>query len=168
MSFIKGKQVEEELKELLKLRNYKIVDASPEQDMTEHWDFLMYENDSRKSIKVDVKGLKRASRDDDYTQEDFHFIELQNVNGDTGWLFGKANMIAFETFRYWVFVEIGDLKSFIKKVLDKNNPVDNVHDCLYKPYRRKDRRDIITKVKTIDLMGIHSLIFEKVEIPCFK
>ena len=32
-------------------------------------------------------------------------IELKNVHGNIGWLYGEANYFAFETVDYWIIVE---------------------------------------------------------------
>ena len=120
-----------------------------EEDIHEHWDFC---------VKYDVKMIKRKKRDQDY-DENIHWVELKNVNGDKGWLYGEADYFSFEIIDYWIVVKREDLAEFIaEKCAQKqwsNSP------SLYKLYQRNGRKDVITMVKTIDLMYISADIVKK-------
>jgi len=132
------------------LSNYK--DSTEEQDINEHWDVST-------DIKFDIKGLKKAKRSDENPNENIHWLEIKNVNGDSGWVYGKADYFVFETIDYWIIVDKSDLQEFIKKKIQKEWVTTAT---LYKLYRRKDRKDVITLVKTIDLMYLASSIVDKV------
>jgi hypothetical protein len=80
------------------------------------------------------------------------------VRGETGWLYGQADFFAFETIDYWIVVARDDLQEFIKNTVVKEQVYT---PTLYKMYRRRDRKDIITLVKTIDLMYISSSVIRK-------
>jgi len=149
MSFLsKGKMVERAFSKVLS--NYK--DSTEEQDINEHWDVST-------DIKFDIKGLKKAKRSDENPNENIHWLEIKNVNGDSGWVYGKADYFVFETIDYWIIVDKSDLQEFIKKKIQKEWVTTAT---LYKLYRRKDRKDVITLVKTIDLMYLASSIVDKV------
>jgi len=127
----------------------KVKEATREQDIHEHWDFC---------VKYDVKMIKRQRRGGEF-DENIHWVELMNVNGDRGWLYGDADYFSFEVQDYWIIVKQETLASFIKeKCADK---VWSDKPSLYKLYRRKDRKDIITMVKTIDLLYICNDILKK-------
>lgn len=130
-------------------------------DITEHWDLMI------NGYKVDVKGLKKINRSAAYTNEQFHFIELKNVNGKLGWVYGDADFFAFETNDYWVIVLKNDLQELIKNKVSKTQ-VFNVDECLYCFYSRSGRRDAMTMVKTIDLMAIATEIKWKNSEHCIK
>lgn len=132
------------------LSNYK--DSTEEQDINEHWDVST-------DIKFDIKGLKKTKRSDENPNENIHWLEIKNVNGDSGWVYGKADYFVFETIDYWIIVDKSDLQEFIKKKIQKEWVTTAT---LYKLYRRKDRKDVITLVKTIDLMYLASSIVDKV------
>jgi len=141
--FDKGKKAERRFGELVGIPESDY--ATKEEDMYEHWD-LKYKNK-----KIDVKGLKKLHRNDINPNEDWNWIELTNVWGDTGWLYGKADQFAFETYNYWILVSKDKLQKHIEKYVDKT--------ILYtderKPYRifnRKGRKDVITPIKTMDLL----------------
>jgi len=149
MSFLsKGKMVERAFSKVLS--NYK--DSTEEQDINEHWDVST-------DIKFDIKGLKKTKRSDENPNENIHWLEIKNVNGDSGWVYGKADYFVFETIDYWIIVDKSDLQEFIKKKIQKEWVTTAT---LYKLYRRKDRKDVITLVKTIDLMYLASSIVDKV------
>ncbi|MGA1702645.1 MAG: hypothetical protein ACO393_04085 [Methylophilaceae bacterium] len=127
----------------------KVQEATKEQDIKEHWDF---------NVRYDVKMIKRKKRNEGF-DENIHWVELRNVNGDKGWLYGEADYFSFEVLDYWIVVSKNNLTKFIsEKCASKkwsNKPE------LYKLYQRNGRKDIITMVKTIDLMYICSEILKK-------
>jgi hypothetical protein len=149
--FLKGKKVEDVFAELINAD----VRATKEQDIQEHWDV------GKGNYKFDVKGLKKISRQDEHFNEDFHWVEVKNVIGRGGWCFsGKANFIVFETFDYFICVKKDNLQELIKEKVVKTY-VDSPYDALYGLYQRKGRKDVLTLVKTIDLMAISSKILKK-------
>lgn len=126
--------------------------ATEAEDINEHWDIKL-------ETKFDVKAVKRVNRHDDDTNENIHWVELKNVRGNVGWLYGEADYFAFETDDYWVIVEKLALQGFMKKKLKDRVYCEKPE--LYKLYRRKGRQDLVTLVKTIDLMVIAELTIEK-------
>lgn len=129
-----------------------VTEATREEDMLEHWDIKL-------ETKIDVKALRKTKRGDKTTDENIHWIELKNVNGNLGWLYGQAHCFAFELIDYWVIVDKIKLQEFIKdKCKDK---IKTETPALYKLYTRRGRSDVITLVKTIDLLYIASKIIKK-------
>jgi hypothetical protein len=152
--FLDGQKVEERFAKLFKNPTF----SSPEEDMFDHWDVkIPYKGEL---LKVDVKGIKKINRKDSETNEFFHYIELRNVKGKEGWLYGKADLFAFETEDYWVIVRKGKLQDFIALNVSKIR-VENAKDSLYKFYQRKGWKDLITMVKTLDLMYLADSIILK-------
>lgn len=123
----------------------KITPSTKEEDINEHWDIKL-------ETKYDVKAIRKVNRYDNETNENIHWVELKNVNGKHGWLYGEADKFAFELDDYWLIVDKHVLQDFIsKKCRDKEKTKT---PQLYKLYTRDKRRDIITLVKTIDLIYI--------------
>lgn len=131
----------------------RITMATPDQDSSEHWDFEL-------TIPIDVKSMKKTSRSDAEPDDSIHWVELINVNGELGWLYGKAMYIAFETELFWIFVHRETLAEFIKEMCKEKIPTDSVLE-FYKIYTRDGRKDKLTKVKTIDLMSISDFLIMK-------
>ena len=114
-----------------------VINPTEKQDCEEHWDLMI--ND----CKVDVKAIKKNN-------ENIHFIEFKNVQGKRGWLYGIADYFAFETNDYWIIVKGSKLKKWIhEKCKDKIYGMG-----VYELGSRPGARDLITKVKTIDLCYI--------------
>jgi len=130
-----------------------VVLATPEQDMKEHWDVMI------RGTKYDVKGIKKVNRNDNEGNEDIHWLEIKNVNKQTGWAYGGADRFAFEVKDYWILVEKSDLQGFISENVNKKVIVSKPE--LYHLYRRNGRQDLIVLVKTMDLCYLSTEIIKK-------
>lgn len=149
--FIIGKLAENEFAKLFN----NVSPSTRSEDMYEHWDLKI-------TAKVDVKSLKKQHREDIMHNENFHWVEIKNVNDNDGWVYGDADFFAFETNDYWIILKKEHLQEFIenktegKKIGSSKDP--------YELYRRKDRKDVVVKVKTLDLFYIAHKIIKKDEI----
>lgn len=149
----KAEEVEQHFGQLMENLGHVVIKATTEEDIHEHWD-LSYDN-----IKVDVKMTKRVHRYDPLPDENFHYLEYQNVKGDPGWLYGQADKIAFEIEEYFILIAKLDLTHFFNK--KNTNPNISETPLLYRLYRRRNDgdQDIVMLVKTIDLLMLpHQLI----------
>ncbi len=117
--------------------------------------------DSRQ-FRVDVKSKKRVARKAGGVQEDLVWIEFRTVRDTKGWLFGSADLIAFETKNGFKIVERKALVHVINKLVKIHVKVDKPEDALYKVYTRKGRPDEITLIKTSDL---DSILWDEWKIP---
>jgi hypothetical protein len=137
--------------------------ATKEQDINEHWDFVGdYEN--YKQIKVDVKSIKKINRKDVTPNENYHWIEIQNVRGNKGWLYGDADFIAFETLKEYIFVDRKKLIELIESYKITKEPeilFDDTTKELHKLYKRFNRQDIIILVSTSELIKISTFFIKK-------
>lgn len=127
------------------------------QDIFEHWD-LEIVNSKILSGKYDVKGLRKVNRYDDKVNESIQWIELVNVRGNLGWVFGLSDYIAFEHINDWVIV---DRLSLIKYVKENVNNETLPYPEINKLYRRGGRLDLITLVSFFELMKICKMIIPK-------
>ena len=57
-----------------------------------------------KNIGFDVKGLRKSKRSDLLPDDTIEWIELKNVQGYDGWIYGKADYIAFECLNDWIVI----------------------------------------------------------------
>jgi hypothetical protein len=74
-------------------------------------------------------------------------------------LYGDADYFVFETDDYWLVVEKEKLQKFISEKCKEK--IKTEEPALYKFYTRKDRKDVVTLVKTIDLIFISEKMFKK-------
>lgn len=132
-----------------------VVFATKEQDMYRHYDVII-----DGGVKVDVKGMKKINRGDNTVNPDFHYVEFMNVNGDKGWIYGEADIIAFEQPNYFILVNREKLLLHCReKIIDRK--VGNKKE-VYKLYRRPGRKDVMTIIPTDDLYNIKEDVIDKV------
>lgn len=107
--------------------------ATWQEDMNEHWDgeFLI----GGEVKRVDIKSQKSIKRGDDPSQT-HTWIELVNVNNKPGWIFGKADIIAFEYNNDWVLCDRMRLLHQTMKSLSLD--FGKKEGQLYRRYQRKD------------------------------
>jgi len=130
----------------------KVSFASRDEDIFDHWDVKI-------DIKIDVKAMKKINREDSEPNENFHYVEIKNVHGDKGWLYGEADYFAFEMKDYYVMVSKIKLQAMIAdKCKDK---IKCARPTLYELYSREGRNDMMTLVKTVDLIFISDKMIEK-------
>lgn len=139
---------------------WKISASTKEENIDEHWDYLIEkENDI---FKVEVKSRKRISRSDSNLQSDLTWIEIHGVRPkDTGWLFGKADLIAFEKEKSFLLVKRLDLLAVVNKKVNLVAKVRDAKDALYKIYTRVGRKDKLTLLPASDIEEIKFMEWNK-------
>jgi hypothetical protein len=100
---------------------------------------------------VDIKARKKTRRSDDNAQDDWIWIEFQNVRGNTGWLYGEADCIAFETQDNFVIVKKDSLIKYVEGAVDMGKSVKYSGEAKYKTYRRAGRNDLLTMVELSEI-----------------
>jgi hypothetical protein len=128
--------------------------ASREEDICEHWDL------SYLGIKIDVKGQRKLYRADPAPNPELHWIELRNVNGDTGSLYGSADLFAFELDLSYLCIQRQILQKFIEHKCRDKKQMQNRDP--YTIYRRDGRKDILTLARSLDLAQISDFIVKKI------
>ena len=158
-SFVDAGRSDEEYVARQILANYggTIMPSTRVEDMHDHVDFWWTMTDGTR-VGVDVKGLKKRSRNDPRVNDEDTWIETMNVHGEPGWVYGKATYIAFRRLRKTLLVERETLAAYIEgKIAGKELWGRNPH-CCYVPYRRAStfppRLDIITLVPLDDIEQI--------------
>lgn len=99
-------------------------------------------------LGVDVKGNNLP---------DEIWVEMKNVQGKPGWVFGEAEWIAFDIPEAGGFVIVSrrELQDFCKTNVDFSGLVPK-KEAYRKCYQRKDRQDLITKLVLEDLQTLPS------------
>ena len=114
---------------------------------------------NKKYGKMDIKAEKDA------LDKGTIWVEYQNGDGHPGWIFGEADYIVFDLFSKFIFVNrifllqktniLTKNHVFIQDQQDRNDYVPK-YKALYKPYRRPERLDILTKIKTEDVLDCYA------------
>jgi hypothetical protein len=144
-----GKSAEQRFAELLNNPRF----STPEEDMEQHWDV---ESEGK---RYDVKAMKKWKRADPEPTDRMHYVELRNVHGELGWLYGEADYIVFETRAYWIVVKRRTLMPFIEGIVE--NSEQSLKPTVYRLYQRTGRKDLMTVVPTVDLLAISEATIKK-------
>jgi hypothetical protein len=148
-----GEQAENLFAALAKNSGWRVSPSSKDQNIDEHWDFLIEKEGLE--FKVEVKGRKRIRRVDDEAQSDFTWVELHGVRPkDPGWLFGRADLIAFEKEDSFILVKKADLLTLVNKKVNLVAKVNNPKEAVYKIYSRRGRKDKLTLLPMNDIRSI--------------
>lgn len=125
----------------MKKRGNKCIKSSSTDDIKKHIDF--YVND----IGVDIKGNRNL---------DCIWLEITNVKGEDGWLLGESKFIVFDIIelKSFCFFDRLELYNFVKDITEIAK--DNTE--YMKLYTRKDRQDVIVKVKYKDIEHLQTQI----------
>jgi hypothetical protein len=96
---------------------YCVRHATRYENTVEHFDFWV-DWGARQAAKVEVKAMK-ARRRGMAADPTVIYLETKNVSGGPGWLFGKADYIAFEQHRGFLLVRRTDLVELLRMRRDK-------------------------------------------------
>ena len=92
---------------------YEFKKATRRENMVDHFDFhLKVEDDA--FCTVEVKAMKSRRRSEP-VDPSIIYLETRRVGGGVGWLYGKADYIAFEQPNGFLFVERLALASFVQR-----------------------------------------------------
>jgi hypothetical protein len=144
----KGKKAEDAFLAIVKTKKCKVREANL-QEQFDHIDYILTKNDTE--IAFDVKAMKKISRSSSNVSSDLVWVEFKNVSGKDGWLYGKAQYIAFEREDDYVIVYRKKLLDFCENNVKKEK-VCYSKDALYKMYTRDDRKDVISIIRMNDLI----------------
>ena len=128
-----------------------VVEANRSQNILGHWDFMV------DGEAVDVKARKKLRRHSAEYNDNTVYIELRNVRGKRGWLYGNAHKFAFEIPAGFIMVKRDDL---IKTVEQLTEHIACSKPTLYRLYSRSSRpSECVTMIMYSDLLNIdHSLL----------
>ncbi len=157
----KGENAERSFEQLALLNGYNITPATPQQERFEHWDFRITK-DSGCNLTVEVKSKKAFPILDEKGEKTFDFVllELLGITGKDGWLYGKANIIAFEWSNGFYLVPRTTLIQLVDSKLNRKR-VDSKDKMLYKLYAREGRKDLCTAVLLNDIVATRNFSFWK-------
>jgi hypothetical protein len=149
----KGNAAEQKFRNLAQELGWDVVESNLEDDRWKHIDFVITwgdpynEDHPAASYSVDVKAQNTAENGEET------WIEIRNTLGGPGWLYGEADLIAFDQGDRFLVVEREKLKDWIEKNVAREY-VDRATLALMKVYTRVGKKDMITLVKTFHLKGL--------------
>jgi hypothetical protein len=157
-----GHSAEDLFESIAASKNYIITRSTKSENMHKHIDMFLEGKDQKtqekKIISVDIKASKRTSRKDKNFNYEWVWVEIKNVQGRNGWLFGEADFIVFEQEEDFLLVSRKALVNFIKSnVRFDLDFVERASHAKYRIYQRKGRRDQITQIKLKDLLTLKNI-----------
>lgn len=156
-SIKEGNHAESSFEESMQKLGFIVKKSSKKQDMYDHIDYYITSPDGNES-SVDVKAKKRSARNANFTDD--IWVEITNVRGNSGWLYGKQDLIAFDTGEHFVMVTRDTLRGYIEQVIDFDLPyVTSPINAHHRLYQRTGRQDEITIIKKQELTHLpHTII----------
>ena len=156
-----GLGAEQIFDQIAESKNLSIKNAKRRENMHKHIDKHVTREDGS-AWSVDIKARKKTSRSDSNAQDDWIWIEFQNVKGNNGWLYGEADNIAFETQDSFVIVDRNSLVDYVENAVDMGKPVRKSFLAKYKTYRRAGRNDLLTMVELSKIVeNCNHFVWEK-------
>lgn len=143
----RGNKAEQRFRELAEKNEWMWKDATDEEDIHSHIDCYIQKDGAE--FAVDVKAVGAPHK---YLQGKV-WIEIRNVQGNAGWLYGKADLIAFERENGFLMVDREVLRKWIEDNVDREYVNDRTK-ALMKVYTRPNRKDMITMVNDYHLIGL--------------
>ena len=131
-----------------KKRGLDVTKSSVQEDRFQHIDFWIGLGDDERKWGVDVKGNNLP---------DMIWCEIKNVQGNHGWLYGGASVIAFDMPEEGGFSIVKRME--LVELCEENVEdefVKRKDDAHFKKYTRRDRDDVITLLKLHDIKELPS------------
>lgn len=123
-----------------------------------HSDFYITKNNITK--RIEVKGPKRINSTDTELSDELICIELMGIAGFPGWLYGKADIVAFCIKEGFCLVQKDKLITLVESIIDINiEPIpstqNKVKHVIYRrvQWNRMDKIVYITKEELLSIKG---------------
>jgi hypothetical protein len=159
-SFVMGDDAESSFKIAGEKKGWIVTKSSLQEEFS-HIDFYVKISETN-SLSVDVKARKKVKRSDTKTNDELIWIEFQNVKGNRGWLYGKADCIAFERENDFLVVNRKTLARLCEKLVDLTKVNTDITIPLYTGYQRYGRQDMLSLIKMSDIInGIKYSLLKK-------
>lgn len=158
-----GEKAEIEFKNILARRNKSFRDATALENMKQHFDVVVT-NDDGSQTRFEVKARKKRARYDEDYDDTIIWVEFQNGDGNTGWLYGDADYVALERAKDFLIVERAKLAQFAESRCTGYS--DRAEEALYKIYTRAKygKSDMLAMVLTADVEPFAKQIISKADV----
>lgn len=155
---IQGQKAEISFKDILIKEGFEVRDA-PIEEQRNHVDLIV--KDNNRNVRYEIKARKKINRADDSFQDELVWIEIQNVRGDMGWLFGASDFIVFERNKDFVVVDREKLADFVTRTCNLRKNAQYADEALYARYQRRGRKDCLTLIRNEDIEALAKKVYLK-------
>ena len=154
-----GQNAEDEFIALARAQGYAVRMATSYEDRIKHFDCVLLKNG--KSHKVEIKSKKNfCIWHKGRRIKDFFLVEFVGVAGHAGWLYGEADLVAFQEENGFYLVPRKTLVEVAEKLCSEEF-VDHRENMLYKTYGRRDRKDEVSAILVNDVIVTRNFGFWK-------
>lgn len=167
-SVIEGENSEKKFEKILISRGFSFRKSTAYEDSMLHIDYyacrIPNNKDSsffeKNALSFDIKSRKRVNRNDKKYSDDSIWIELKNVKGYKGWLYGSQQFIAFEFSDHFLIVNRESLRLKVENLIANAKQVLTPKNALYNLYTRRNRKDSITIIRSKDLLDCNHRVWK--------
>lgn len=133
--------------------NYKV--RYPSKKVSNELYVSLYLKGKDKEVAVDVKSWKKPKNK---VKGGWVWIEVKNVRGKDGWLYGKADFVVFEREKDFILIPRTQVLHLVNSLVRFDlGFVSGAHQAKYRVFQREGRRDQITQVKISDLLKLNNV-----------
>lgn len=136
-----GQSAEDEFFHLNKMQHKFIRSATRYENIKKHFDFILYEQLLSKYIKVEVKSMKARHRGE-APDPSIIYIEIFNIDGYPGWVYGESDYIAFQRPDGFLLVQTKSLINIVNYYYH-HLPYVTKSGIEYTLYGRNNRKDLV-------------------------
>jgi hypothetical protein len=130
-------------------KGYECRTASMAEDRYKHIDVFI-----SNGMSVDVKAQKKINNSDKEFNQDYTWVELENVNGFLGWLNGTATHIAYAFEDHYKIFHRQSLRDFVySKINEDKWRYKTFSPEPYVIYRRGTLKDKIVLIPLKDMLA---------------
>lgn len=154
-TWIRGKDSEEEFKEIMTREGYKVYKSSKYDDIYKHIDFYVVDpKTGNTTMSIDVKTMKKIKGE---FQTDYCWCELVGPTGYPGWVYGKASHFGFKMQEGFLIIKKSDLIEIIENEYKNCNKITNSQNVLLENTREYCYRRNNEKYEKCILVDFHLL-----------
>jgi len=156
----RGMRAQDRFSECIVKNGFLIKAATKEEDINSHIDFFIKRQSDGAEFSVDVKAKRTLKVHEPSSNIDWIFIEVKNVMGARGWIYGDADLIAFEREDCFLVVDRKSLLDFLVRRCDLSKRAPAASEAYYIAYSRDNRADLITMMNVNDLAHCKCVKFD--------
>jgi hypothetical protein len=153
---MQGTRAEQRFADICEARGLRIRMATKYENMVRHFDFVVTLK-TGETRKIDVKAIKAPKRGE-RPDADILFVETRGVSGRTGWVFGDADLIAFEQPKGFFMVPRQALVKRVQRLMPicKRSSISGVPMTIY---GRRGRKDEVVVLSFKHIAGMEGSFF---------
>lgn len=150
-----GESAENKFYDICRQRGYLIRSASRFENTKKHYDFVVKMDNS--FHRVEVKSMKARQRGQ-APDSSVIYLELFNIDGGPGWIYGDADYIAFEHSKGFMLYKRSDLLAVVNYWKDRL-PFVSKSGIDFTLYGRQNRKDLVLVLPFAEINQIPQKIY---------